>query len=246
MANSNWYADVTAVKWDKGNEEKRKNDKDLYSIIDRHLLANNKNKRISMLSFPARHWVFESKLSKIVSKSGTLISVTGLEKNDEVFTKSSSYLQRVVKKEFPKNSYVLINKNASSFMKKTEATYDLVYLDWMGTWSKDKCAQINMLFRRGLLRNPSVLIFTLFSWRGNGPEMDSLERMKDKGRVSYPIERNIYLDMTDNIERKTYGVAEKVIYIGDKSGYDVKLRHLKMYPGTGDSPQLSFAFTVRM
>ena len=235
---NNHYADPASNNWKKNKDSKRRNDEKLYSLIESF---TPKNKRLHVLSFPANGWCFESGLSERITIP---LSFTGLEKNDIVFGKAASTAKKL-QKSFPNNWYTLYNTTSKNFLDTTSTRYDVVYLDWMGTWSTEKRDDLITIFKRRVLSKQALLMFTIWQVRGNGKEMDVLDTMVKKSSTTFPFEKHISAEMTPNLMRKTYGVAERVVRLARKEGYTATLAHFSEYKGNTKQCQLSFAFKLK-
>lgn len=234
----NCYAVAADLNWNKNKDPKRENDSRLYSLIEEFLPAK---KYINILTLPASGWCFESGLASKIQRP---LRFTGIEKDDIVFSKASSTRKRLEAK-FPDNVFMLHKVDSHEFLQTTSRQFDIVYLDWMGTWSQGKQQELETIFSRKVITHTALLVFTIWEGRGNGPEMDILDKLVKRRTVQFPFEEHVSAEMTPNVKRKTYGVAERVVRLARSEGYDATLAYFSEYKGNSRPPQLSFAFKLK-
>ena len=233
------YVDVESIHWPDGKQSKRENDTILCKLVSKTLKSNS---RASVITLPADKWCFETSLSKALPE--TKFHFTGIEANSIVFGRSLKTMRKLEDTN-PTNWYTLVRGKALKLLEQYPVPADVIYLDWMGTWSNEKKEEIETIFSRKLLKEKSMLIFTIWACRGNGPEMDELEESIGKYKVCFPFHKHISCDMTPNIKRKTYGVVNRIYEMAESAGYKAAITHFREYYGNGNQPQFSFAFTIK-
>ena len=125
-----------------------------------------------------------------------------------------------------------------------EKPFNMIYLDWMGTWGRDKDAQIRAMFKNGLLARHSLFRFTIGLARGRDDCWTHA--------ATSPTDFHI-VDIRGGggklPEWKMYGVPQRVIDTAEEYGRVAKLVTAQVYstftsikrPGT---PEVSFLFKV--
>jgi len=163
--------DPALIDW-RANTSKRAADLMLFRNLafDLHKLHNqNSGKTLRILSLPAASWSWEQCLKETFSP--IRFSFLGLEKNRKVWQKGSR-----LKGIGPMRMFrlpVSFHEYASQHFRKGRP-FDVVYLDWMGTWSKEKKKDIEVLLKHGLLAAGGVLILTVSLRRGYPETNDEL------------------------------------------------------------------------
>lgn len=88
---------------------------------------------------------------------------TGLEQDPEVYRKSAKVAAGLPAAFRSLDQPTAFLDFATSGKKKE---FDMIYLDWMGTWSRDKKADIQALFSRRMLAIGGLLLVTVSLRRG--------------------------------------------------------------------------------
>ena len=225
----------TRFNWDNAGD-KRINDHRLYNIINKKM---KRKKTISMLSFPSDKWIFERKL---IEKCNTPFNFHSIERNKDMLKKSKVTVRKL-KKKHEQHTFWTPRKEISlqEYIPTTDKTFDIIYTDWMGTWSKEKEKDIHTLFENKVINKNALLIFTIMLSRGSKCTIDKLKNMIDYDQLSLPINSN---RTSDNFKAKTIGLTNLIRKIGDSNGYHVKLSDLNEYKGR-TQPELSFVFNIK-
>lgn len=134
--------------------------------------APGKRSRIRVLSFPGPAWRWESGLSEAFPSVD--FSFTGIEQDTGVWRqlrKCTSVMPR---------HYAALERPMSFLdyaraRRRNSAPFGVVYLDWMGTWSRDKKKDLDQLFLGRMLSVGGVLVLTLSLRRGRPETMSELQ-----------------------------------------------------------------------
>jgi hypothetical protein len=125
----------------------------------------------------------------------------------------------------------------------TDLQFDMIYLDWMGSWGDDKHSQIVRMFEKNMLAKDSMFQFTVSMNRGHPKRWEDLAELE---HASFGI-----MDLRgggENIaEWRTQGVPALVELIGRDFGRKMKLISGQVYPNytrTRSTPMGSFLFKV--
>lgn len=238
---------VAPSKIDWGcNTAKREADITLFRAIayDLLLLSASRGEKaaINVLSFPGPDWFWEKGLCDAFQRRR--FRFTGIERDVEVWKK----LKRGAAADPAKFRMCEKPCSFAEFVGARSARskpFDLVYLDWMGTWSKEKKKDLDILFDKQLLGVGGLLTLTLSLRRGQPETNDELHDL------SYDLPLAFYdargeSKYTDNIKVRgiPHWVEQRAL-----NEYDITLRPLLAsvyYSETGLSsqvqPQLQLLF----
>jgi len=238
----NWSPDRT--------KDKRCNDEELHKLII-STFQRKRKKELDIFCFPGDTWEFEKMLLSKTDQTNLVMKFEGIEQNKEVFNNAfNAALQ--LKQDTKNHSYNIVEDNAFDYLKTTDKKFDIIYLDWLGTWETEKKHELTCIFLRQLFKShtPGLLILTLCLNQGAHPEttvMQDLTYHIDKQYIDFQFEKCYNGKITENFKRKTYGVANTVAGIGKEHGYKVKVDRFNMYKSIGENHQnwqMSFTFKV--
>ena len=183
---SNTSVDPSLINW-AADSSKRAQDFHLqHALYD---ILNTKD-TISMLSLPAASWAFERGLAaNLPTKT---FRFYGVEKNVKVWgamcytarKANESRYHKAAETEFvpankPGSTWAYLNSGQSSKV-------DIAYLDWMGTWARDKEEELALLIKK---TKPEKLVFTVALGRGqpgiNNMLADVLSRLRGPDAARY-------------------------------------------------------------
>ena len=158
------------ISW-AGNAAKREADITLYRAMAYDLLKQaSLGRPLRILSFPAQTWAWELGLKDFYAS--TPMEFIGLERDPTLHRKAKRFAAG-----FPK-AFKMTDKPVSfrefSQTSRMRRPCDLVYLDWMGTWSSEKKEDLSALFQRGLLAVGGLLVMTVSLRRGQPETLDEL------------------------------------------------------------------------
>lgn len=222
-----------AINW-RSMAAKREADLVTFRVAAVDILAMRRT--VKVLSFPSTSWRWETSLAEVFQNKRFLF--TGVERDPAAYRKAA--------KSQPDGT-TLIKADVMELFRDPSGrrTYDIIYLDWMGTWSKEKQANINALFSvPGRLNDGGLLLLTLALTRGRHVTLDPLEQMaQDLPFVTYDARgRNKHTSSF-----KVKGIPAWIAQAAEERG--VKLRPLMAnvyYSSTGLStnvtPQVQFLF----
>ena len=162
------------ISW-VGNTAKRVADQTMYRAMAFDIQRMRKprsRKDIRVLSFPGPTWMWEQGLADAFPTSH--FAFLGVEQDKQVWRKLASRPMpgnyKMIKEAATFKSYAQAHQQDSSH-------FDVIYLDWMGTWSRDKKADLGSMFAGGMLAVGGVLVLTLSLRRGRPETMDELHDM---------------------------------------------------------------------
>ena len=122
--------------------------------------------------------------------------------------------------------------------------FHIVYLDWMGSWSKDKKSDMDALFKSGMLAEGGLLLMTVSLRRGS---LETIEEMQD---ISYDLPMTFYDSRGKDKNADTIKVRGIPHWVQERAAdQDISLRPIMAtvyYSSTGISgqtePQLQLMF----
>ena len=216
----NQSVDPHDIPW-KDNDSKRLSDQAAYSNMASDLFrqAEKRGKKpLRVLSFPGAKWLWEQALEESFRK--LKFRFTGLERDERVWRKASK-MADVLPSRFnlrPRaESFVDYSKSIST--KRTR--FDLIYLDWMGTWSAEKKSDIDALLSRGcMLEVGGILMLTVSLRRGQPATIEDLEDESNDLSMAF-----YYAPGRDKSERnlKARGIPGWVQHLAEED-YSMRLR----------------------
>jgi hypothetical protein len=128
-------------------------------------------KRIRVLSTPAAGWLWEIGMTDMFPAAR--FDFVGIERDARVHDATRRNAAKIRKRS--QSSFVCCAKPLdSAFYTKSvwpalgEDPYDMVYLDWMGSWTRDKLDELRSVCTSGILRRGGYLRFTVGLTRGAG------------------------------------------------------------------------------
>ena len=162
--------DPADIRWE-ANTSKREADYMAYRAMAFDLMQpRQKSKRLRVLSFPAETWQWEQGLVDVFPS--LQLEFVGLERDLKVF-KRTRKVAGALSKRFSMPDHPCSFQDYA-LAQRSRRGFDLVYLDWMGTWSKEKKSDLAAMFSRNLLAVGGVLLMTVSIRRGRPESMDEL------------------------------------------------------------------------
>lgn len=161
------------ISWG-ANTSKREADQTMYRAMAfdiQRMRPASARKTIRVLSFPGPTWLWEQGLEEAFPSAR--FEFVGVEQDPRVWKRLAKMAAGLPGnyKMFPQattfRSYVQSRRRNST-------AFDVVYLDWMGTWSRDKKADLESMFADNTLAVGGVLVLTLSLRRGRPETMDEL------------------------------------------------------------------------
>ena len=234
--------DPASVRWDQ-NSTKRDSDLTVFRAMAFDILHQTKSRKgpLRVLSFPGDRWLWEQNLDSTFDEHK--FKFTGLERNTVVHRRSAKLCGGLPARYrlMPKTS--LIEYLQSPEGRKSE--FDIVYLDWMGTWSRDKKKDLAALLEGKCSVAVGGLLLLTLSLRRGYPE--TISELED---LSYDLPLTFY-DARGNdryvSNLKVRGIPHWVQLEAEKS-YGVKMRPIMAHIyysrcGKGQTqPQLQLLF----
>lgn len=233
------------ISWE-GNSAKRTADQTMYRAMAfdvQRMRAPGSSDGIRVLSFPGPTWLWEQGLAEAFPSAR--FAFYGIEQDEVVWHKLAQMAALL------SGDYNMLNGPATfqdyaKAHQKASSPFDVIYLDWMGTWSREKKADLNSMFASGMLAVGGVLVLTLSLRRGRPETMDELHDM------SYSLPMAFYDARGEDkyvSNVKVRGIPHWVVETAEDE-YGIKLRPLMAsvyYSTTGiganhTQPQLQLMF----
>lgn len=201
-----------------------------------------------ILSLPAGNWLWEKMFTEVFPHRRLLF--TGIEQNNKVHGEMKKVGGRLnalslghVYQPFPKP--ISFADYVKHWEKRDGVTFDMIYLDWMGTWGKDKLAQIEQIFEQDMLTKDALLRFTIGLNRGHPKAWADLHDVEDSFHI---------VDIRGGggplPKWKMHGIPALVETVGADFGRKVKMVTAHVYSSYHDGnrsavPEVSFLFRVK-
>jgi hypothetical protein len=180
----------TTRDWTVG-VQKRRNDEELIGSVSKRvsqLLGRLEfGAPLNVLSLTADLALWEQSFAQSMGLD-TRIKVTAIERDPEVLQRLQDNAAEIMRNQ--RNLELVVPSRACGVTQTLEAAdvvipYDLVYLDYMGTWAADKKEDLRLLFTRGYLKAGSVLALTFSLKRGDSPELQELKKLAPNNPVRH-------------------------------------------------------------
>lgn len=160
--------DPALVDWEL-NTSKREADTVAFRAMAYDLLKARRPARV--LSLPGATWCWELSLSEAFPS--LKFNFTGIERDARIHRKAKKmadamparYRMHPVPADFAEFAAGLDGRHRP---------FDVVFLDWMGTWSREKKADLELLMSKGVLAVGGVLLLTVSLRRGRPETMEEL------------------------------------------------------------------------
>jgi len=226
------------IEWET-RQDKRLNDALMNDNLYRSLILK-KDKPVQILSLPAAKWIWETSLSQAFED--IKFSFLGIEENPPVHKQmklNAEYNNKIYAKkcrfQTTPSPFSLLH-----YFKMSKTSFDIIYLDWMGTWSQEKKEQVSLIFKKDLIRPRGFFIFTLMYGRGyseTNKELEKYSRMHQGFDFEYDSkQKKSYIS-------KTRGVVNLIQSIAEKYDHKVECTYMNDYPSLRCS-ELSFVLKV--
>jgi hypothetical protein len=238
-ATQNW-----AVRPNKYN-----NDQELYDVIRQVIPINGTH---NVLCLPGYSFRWEEALVKQNTLRdwqfyGLQPDKQGREKlTEHAYTLNHEYKQQGISTRFHPHALTPGNKlELQTYVKYTDRVYSVIYADWMGGWYDVSRDTMETIFRRRLLANKSVLIFTV-----------QLKCARSEGRTKGYEKLMVYYNsnvqqlcpakIANTVPADYKAAAQSVDTIlataGKSRGYNLTLGHIGHYKGDRKKQDM-FTFT---
>jgi hypothetical protein len=161
------------IDWDE-NDSKREADAMTFRVMAFDILQMKKTLRV--LSLPGKSWLWEQLLAEAFNKK--MFRFHGLERDQKVHTAGRRRGNALAGNyKMHPNACTVV-----SYFKEADRsqTYDIIYLDWMVTWSREKQADIKALFAQpARLKKNGLLMVTLSLTRGQPASMGEIQELAE-------------------------------------------------------------------
>lgn len=233
------YRNPEESKWDHPDKQ---NNRELISEVSQYCLSEEEN--ISILSLPAAYWIFEKTICKYFSDRH--LHCKGLESHPKVFdsARRSSLRLNQTRPQHDFQMATLRPATAKEYLHiNPSAQYDLIYLDWMGTWSQGKKDETILIFKNELLSKKALLAFTIDSSRGQPKSNNELVKYMSDKRIKMNFD---FESIAPGVSMsKKLGLAKLIKSIAESYQYELRPRAFHPYKSESKTPpQLTFIFEV--
>jgi hypothetical protein len=168
---NNQSIDPKTIAWN-ANTAKREADRTIYRAMAYDLAQQSRKsgKRLRALTFPAKTWAWELGLTECYPD--IRLEFVGLEQDPTIYKATKRFASG-----FPK-TFAMSEKpmpfRSFAEQERRKKPFDIVYLDWMGTWSKEKKNDISAMFHNQMLAVGGLLLITVSLRRGQPRTLEEL------------------------------------------------------------------------
>lgn len=236
---ANQTVDPAALNW--FNRAAKRHADELSFRAMAHWIVNKKS--ASVLSLPASDWIWERQY--VDNFPDAKVQFLGLEQNEEVWDRMG-WAATKLNQLNDRHEFITTDAPCSfmDFARHTDRKFDVIYLDWMGTWSKDKLKQINIMFDKDMLKNDSIFRLTLGLNRGHPKSWEDLGDVEGDFHIV-----DIRGGGGELPSWKTHGVPALVEAVGHDFGRPTKLIAAHVYSSfhtrKAAVPEIVFTFRVK-
>lgn len=207
--------------------------------------ARSKTDPVNILSLPADRWLWEANMADLFPDQTFVFF--GVERDEVVHGRMTASAAAADGRRYdfrpcpqPEAAIDWIRREGAA------VKLDMVYFDWMGSWSKSKASQLEQLFASDTLNKDSIFRFTAGLSRGKNASWEHL--MDDVEKECFHIV-DIRGGGSAIPEWRLYGVPKLAIDIAERWGRSMRLLSAHVYgglrPNLGQSvPEISFTFSV--
>lgn len=259
---------VNEIDWSK-RTEKRDNDMYLNKYIKPLMhRRSQEGKPVNCLSFPAAKWIWETNLAR--SFSANSISFYGVERSPLVNKAASRTAKSLMASRNKKNYTMTLMPPEIDFAKaicrKTGVDsvdsingFDIIYADYMGTWSENCILDIQSMLSgsRSILKSFGILVITLMLSRGEkrlrSKTLALADSMDPSDRVGidddHLYDRLLSDTYSMDVHPLAVGISETIVRTARSLGSVLIPHPVHIYysPGASPSvmsqPEASFCFT---
>jgi hypothetical protein len=174
MSKASQTADPSAIEWANVTAKRVVED-----VTHRGMAIDvmDMGSRVRVLSFPAAGWIWEQNLMDRFRK--IKFDITGIERDPVVHKRSvrtSKSIETGRCSMHPKPCDLRTYLGSAAW----KDTFDIIYLDWMGTWSSEKKQDLRQLFSQPTrLNKGGLLIMTMSLNRGYTNTIGQLSEFAD-------------------------------------------------------------------
>lgn len=250
-----------SISW-KQRTDKRMND----LFLNKYFIPIMRSKQeVNVLSMPAARWLWERSLIDFFPDNK--FKFLGVERNPEIYSlaKSTAYQLNYQNKKRARFSMAKSVGQLGEAIKRADGTgipedsvFDIIYADYMGTWTRDKLDDIHAIYSNNYnCPRKSTFVMTLSLCTRN-----TVDFCNETVRFGQSIPDAQKVDIDDDhihrrISKKTYSedvfplvqsIAAKVMAVGMEYGKLIKAHPPHIYYGprgifVNCLPQVSFCFT---
>lgn len=167
--------DPKLINW-ATRQAKRAQDPALGALMAPYLLEELDRTDVSMLTLPAADWAYEQYL--LNTHPDLTWAFAGIEKDPAIAMSMEAKGRRLVNANGTSAVHHSKNMTTTEYLKKHDTRFDIVYFDYMGTWSQKKEADLRLLCRRP----PGLYACTIALNRGSRSTNSTLEECSAAGR----------------------------------------------------------------
>jgi len=235
---------ASQIDWALNKEKALDRENTIGEIIHTLARPNGRRKRtFDVLSLPGRKWIFERAMADIMNTAK--FTFYGLDFDEKEFVVAKQLAGRLSKIHDNAVFKMATRKKTSVgdyLYTKPSTKFDIVYLDWMGTWSQKKKEAITFMFDCGILKPDSHLAMTFGYPRG---QVESMGELRSLAESTITVHFKSASSTIDPESPKTKGLTLLLSNMAVKYGYRIDPVSLNTYAGHSGSTQITLLYSCR-
>lgn len=210
--------DPKIIRW-ANRTSKRSQDEPLSKLMAPYLLSKDIGDTVRMVTLPGSEWMYERAL--IHQHPELYWEFMGLEQDQDVYAKMRNNSATLLGLSGSLDERVLCaNSTTHAFLRDSCTFYHIMYFDYMGTWSKAKEADVELI-----ARNQACDLFacTIALNRGQPNTNEMLEDMSQIGyrHLEYIIDSTGRHSVSPHY--KILGTPERILQLFETNGHPMTL-----------------------
>ncbi len=241
MTKKSQTADPSKMSWDK-RAAKRFVDEIVFRAMEKDFVGKRKVHHI--LTLPAADWTWEREFALTFYKTKAVF--TGVERDAEVHKGMCKQAKRHnVAHDIHVFNPVLKPIELNQFLLATPQEFDMIYLDWMGTWCEEKFKQLHTLLQRNLVKPGGLMRLTLSLNRG---KKDVWAPLCDTSPIITGVQ-DLRCGGKELPEWKVFGIPGLIVETAANYGYQARLLSNLVYNSRSGAlaratPEISMLFRL--
>jgi hypothetical protein len=209
--------DPKVIRW-ASRTSKRAQDEPISKMFANYLLSKADGESVRMVSLPADSWAFEKHLLTIYPELRWWL--TGLEAEVQIVKKMQRAAPAIVNFDQSPAVYAAYNMKTSQWLRDCDTHQDIIYFDYMGTWSREKEADVVCIAQKQLC---DVFACTISLNRGYADTNRMLENKSEVGMRHVQFILDSTGRHTETPHYKITGTPERVVELFRDHGHPVTL-----------------------
>ena len=210
--------DPTLINWER-RQSKRAQDATLGALLAPFLLTKEEGAAVRMLSLPAAHWAFEQFL--LATYPELRWEFVGLEEDYTVWRRMQRASLFVLNADGANAVCQAVRNTTSGYLDAHwYFPWDIVYFDYMGTWSQSKEEDVVKIAGNHMCK---VFACTIALARGRPETLNIIKSLSSFGGHHLGFIEDHTGRHMDNPHYKITGVPERIVQLTEEVGNPFKL-----------------------